>query len=266
MQDRSINQGFRFIALVYLGIGLYVLLRRWTAPHSTHFYLFCLVSFVLYSFWYTGKFNEFDWHCLLERHRRQRVTARALSPFRAGLFRRSPHADKAGWPAHLSCPALSSSPCRSSRIEMWSATELLAHRLDQVDTGYKAVFYLLAAAVFYLHYREAEAPLERQQLKWLTRGTLLAVIPFTLLYAIPYMADFPMPDVLTKLAGICMVFLPLTFSWAIVRYRMMDVDLIFKRGVTYTLATAALVGVYFSLLAVAAALAQARLPVSASGA
>ena len=60
LQDRSINQGFRFIALVYLGIGLYVLLRRWTAPHSTHFYIFCLVSFVLYSFWYTGKFNEFD--------------------------------------------------------------------------------------------------------------------------------------------------------------------------------------------------------------
>jgi signal transduction histidine kinase len=40
---------------------------------------------------------------------------------------------------------------------------------------------------------------------------------------------------------------------------MMDVDLIFKRGVTYTLATAALVGVYFSLLALAAAIAQARL-------
>ncbi len=61
IQDRSINQGFRFIALVYLGIGLYVLLRRWTAPHSTHFYIFCLVSFVLYSFWYTGKLNTFDW-------------------------------------------------------------------------------------------------------------------------------------------------------------------------------------------------------------
>jgi len=73
------------------------------------------------------------------------------------------------------------------------------------------------------------------------------------------MADIAMPDALTKIAGICMVILPLTFSWAIVRYRMMDVDLIFKRGVTYTLATAALVGVYFALLAVAAALAQARL-------
>ena len=59
--DRSVNLGLRFIALVYLGIGLYVLLRRWTAPKSTHFYLFCLVSFIFYSFHYTGKLNDFDW-------------------------------------------------------------------------------------------------------------------------------------------------------------------------------------------------------------
>jgi len=41
--DNSMNQGGRLIALVYLGIGLYVLFRRWTAPKSTHFYVFCLV-------------------------------------------------------------------------------------------------------------------------------------------------------------------------------------------------------------------------------
>jgi two-component system, NtrC family, sensor kinase len=142
---------------------------------------------------------------------------------------------------------------------LWSATELLLHRLNQVSEGYQALFYLAAAGVFYVHYRETKAPLERQQLKWLTRGTLLAVAPFTLLSAIPYMADIAMPDTLTKIAGICLVFLPLTFSWAIVRYRMMDVDLIFKRGVTYTLATAGVIGVYFALLAIAVALAQARL-------
>ena len=33
--DRSFNQGFRLIALVYLLIGLYVLFRRWTAPSDT---------------------------------------------------------------------------------------------------------------------------------------------------------------------------------------------------------------------------------------
>ena len=57
-----------------------------------------------------------------------------------------------------------------------------------------------------------------------------------------------------------MVFLPLTFSWAIVRYRLMDVDLIFKRGVTYTLATAGLVGLYFGVVAVAAEVVHTRLP------
>src|SRR6478672_2166106 len=59
--DNSMNQGLRLIALIYLGIGLYVLFRRWTAPKSTHFYNFCLVSFVLYSFHSTGKHNAFDW-------------------------------------------------------------------------------------------------------------------------------------------------------------------------------------------------------------
>jgi len=258
VQDRSIHQGFRFIALVYLGIGLYVLLRRWTAPHSTHFYIFCLVSFVLYSFWYTGKFDQFDWIVYWSG-----IVANALQPALflhfALVFSRERRRSR-GWLMALTyLPGAALVAMQIAAIALWSATEQLKHRLDQVATGYQAIFYLLAAGVFYAHYRATRAPLERQQLKWLTRGTLLAVLPFTLLSAIPYMADVAMPDSLTKIAGICMVFLPLTFSWAIVRYRMMDVDLIFKRGVTYTLATAALVGVYFSLLAVAAALAQARL-------
>ena len=58
--ERSMNDWLRLIALIYLGIGLYVLLRRWTAVGSTHFYIFCLVSFVFYSLHYTGKFNAFE--------------------------------------------------------------------------------------------------------------------------------------------------------------------------------------------------------------
>ena len=41
--------------------------------------------------------------------------------------------------------------------------------------------------------------------------------------------------------------LVLTFGYAIFRYRLMDVDLIFKRGMAYTLAAAAVVGTYFAL-------------------
>ena len=257
-QDRSIHQGFRFIALIYLGIGLYVLLRRWTAAHSTHFFIFCLVSFVLYSFWATGKLNEFDWLVYWSK-----IAANALQPalFLHFALAFSRTRKRGSWLVVLTyVPGALLVALQVMAIEMWSATELVRHRLDQVSQGYLAAFYLLAALVFYAHYRRTQAPLERQQLRWLTRGTLLAVLPFTLFSAIPYMADIPMPDGLTKVAGICMVFLPLTFSWAIVRYRMMDVDLIFKRGVTYTLATAALVAVYFSLVAVSAEVVHSKLP------
>jgi two-component system, NtrC family, sensor kinase len=258
-QDRSINQGFRLIALVYLGIGLYVLLRRWTAPNSTHFYLFCLASFVLYAFQFTGKLNEFDYIVYWGG-----IGASALQPALflhfAEAFSRDRKRARA-WQAVLTyVPGAVLVGVQVLAQTQWQATEVLRHRLDQVGTGYEALFYVLAATVFYMHFRAADAPLERQQLKWLTWGTVLAVGPFTLFSAIPYMADVAMPDVMTKIAGICLVFLPLTFSWAIVRYRMMDVDLIFKRGVTYTLATATLVGLYFAMVAVSAEVVHTRLP------
>jgi PAS domain S-box-containing protein len=68
-----------------------------------------------------------------------------------------------------------------------------------------------------------------------------------------------MPSALTKVALLSLILLPLTFSWAIVRYRLMDVDLIFKRGVAYTLATAALVGLYFGIVALIAEVVHTRL-------
>ena len=137
---------------------------------------------------------------------------------------------------------------------------MLLHRLDQLGVGYLAAYYVIAGISFFASYRRTESTLRRQQLKWLTRGTLLAVTPFTLFYAIPFLADVAVPDMLTRIAVGSLVFLPLTFSYAIVRYRLMDVDLIFKRGVSYTLATATVVGVYFGLVAGLAETVHTRLP------
>ena len=57
----SIENYLRVTALLYLFIGLFIFVRRWNAPRAIHFYVFCLVSFILYSFHYTGKLNSFDW-------------------------------------------------------------------------------------------------------------------------------------------------------------------------------------------------------------
>ncbi|MGC4048206.1 MAG: PDZ domain-containing protein [Paludibaculum sp.] len=44
----------------YLAIGLFLFFRRNQAPKALHFYLLCLVSFILHTFHYTGKLNSFD--------------------------------------------------------------------------------------------------------------------------------------------------------------------------------------------------------------
>jgi len=48
------------VGLVYLAIGLFVYFRRVGAARSLHFFLLCLASFVLSTFHYSGKLNNFD--------------------------------------------------------------------------------------------------------------------------------------------------------------------------------------------------------------
>ena len=261
--DRSLALGLRIIGLIYLAIGIYVLFRRWTAPRATHFYLFCLVSFALYALKYTGALDGLDWTVFWSN-----VLAESLQPALFLHFALSfPEERLANVRRRLLLPLVyAPGTCLLAlwlwALTRWQATGLLKHRLEQTGTAYDAVFYVLAALLFLRSYSLAGAPIERQQLKWLTRGTLLAVLPFTFFSAIPFLLDLNMPSLLTKVAGLSLVFLPLTFSWAIVRYRLMDTDLIFKRGVAYTLATGLLLGAYFGIIALIAELVHTRLPES----
>lgn len=260
-EDRSLLQFTRVIGLVYLAIGIYVLFRRWTAPRATHFYIFCLVSFALNTFHYTGKFDLLDWTIYWGN-----VVAEALQP---ALFLHFafvfPEERLRGWNRRwlvplIYAPAAGVIGLRLTAVLFWQATFTLKLELDQAATAYVAAYFVLAAILFWRSYMRANTPLLRQQLKWLNLGTLLAVAPYTLLSAIPFLFGFEFPLVSQKVAGLSLVFLPLTFSWAIVRYRLMDTDLIFKRGVAYTLATGTLVGAYFGVVALISEQVHTHLP------
>ena len=260
--DKSLNDGLRLIALIYLLIGIYVLLRRWTAPKSMHFYIFCLVSFVFYSFKYTGKLNQFD-----EMIYWGNVIAWLLQPalflhFALTFPESKRFVARRHWllaAAYL--PALALLALQFSAYFFSGASELLRWNLDRLQMFYLAAYFAAAAGVLWHSYRHAETPILRQQMKWVTRGTILAIAPFTLFYAIPYLlAPVAAPTLATKLSVLSLIFLPLTFGYAIVRYRLMDVDIIFKRGMAYTLATGAIVAVYFGAVAAAAEIIHARIP------
>ncbi len=258
--DRSLALGLRIIGLIYLAIGIYVLFRRWTAPRATHFYLFCLVSFAMYALKYTGELDGLDWTVFWLN-----VLAGSLQPalflhFALSFPEERPAPVKRVLLPLVYTPGVVLLGLWVWALNRWQATGLLKHRLDQTGTAYEAVFYVMAALLFLYSYSRTDKPLERQQLKWLTRGTLLAVLPFTLFSAIPFLLDMNMPGLLTKLAGLSLVFLPLTFSWAIVRYRLMDTDLIFKRGVAYMLATGLILGGYSGTIALFALLVHNGMP------
>jgi two-component system, NtrC family, sensor kinase len=248
--DHSLQLGLRVIGLIYLIIGFYVLFRRWGAPRATHFYFFCLVSFALYSLKYTSAFDGLDWTVFWVN-----VVAEALQPALFLHFALSfPEERFKNQRRRWLLPLVYAPGAGLFALWLWSiatreATKILLDRLNKAATLYDAIFYVSAAVLFSISYRRADSPLLRQQLKWVTRGTLLAFLPFTFFSAVPFLLDLNPPWLLTDLAGLSLVFLPLTFSWAIVRYRLMDTDLIFKRGVAYMLSTGLIVAGYFGIIA-----------------
>src|SRR5579863_5245915 len=264
--DRSLNNWLRLIALIYLGIGIYVLLRRWTALGSTHLYIFCLVSFIAYSFKYTGKLNDFDWTIYWGN-----IVAWVLQPalflhFVLTFPERRGFVRKHRWAlAVIYLPGTLLLGARLAAMRLLEATGRLSRGVDRLDVSYGALFFLLAAAVLLQNYQRASSTILRQQLKWVTRGTILAIAPYTLIYVLSYVFPHAMgwiPEAAVNISVLSLGLLPLTFGYAIFRYRLMDVDLIFKRGVVYTLAAAAVVGMYFALVAGAAELVRMRLPSS----
>jgi two-component system, NtrC family, sensor kinase len=258
--DRSLNDWLRLIALIYLGIGIYVLLRRWTAPGSTHFYIFCLVSFIAYSFKYTGKLNEFDWTIYWSN-----IVGWLLQP---ALFlhfvltfpeKRQVVKQHPGLLSLAYVPGLILLARHILALQVAEASGQLRWNMDRQEMAYGAMLFVLAAGVLWDSYRRASTTILRQQLKWVTRGTILAIVPYTLFYVIPYlMGTLPGPGM--KLSVLSLGLLPLTFGYAIFRYRLMDVDLISKRVVVYTLSAATVAGLYFALVGAVAEFVHTQKP------
>jgi two-component system, NtrC family, sensor kinase len=261
----SIENYLRVTALLYLFIGLFIFVRRWNAPRAIHFYVFCLISFVLYSFHYSGKLNSFDWTIYWGN-----VAALLLQP---ALFLHFalvfPERRGKMW---LKLAGIYSVPACLLALHVFVATGTLdflpsigsREQLDTIELLYLGLYFLLAATILLASYLRAPSGILRQQLKWVTGGTFAGIVPFFVLYVVPRLAN-TVPPAWMKLSVFSLVLIPLCFGYAIVRYRLMDVDIIFKRGLAYTFATAGVVGVYFAAVAVIGELSHTAWPSGPAG-
>jgi two-component system NtrC family sensor kinase len=239
------------VGVVYLAIGLFVYFRRRTAPRALHFFLLCLASFMMSTFHYSGKLNNFDKVIYLGN-----VVSGFLAPT---LFLHFcfvfPEPQKwirrRGAAVLVYLPGLALLAIQMGAVFGWlqSAAPLLEVRwlLDRVWLSFLCAMYVAGGFVLAFQLRRAEDPVVRRQLTWLRNGALVGMLPFALFYAVPYVMGVP-PNHAMNLAVLSLPLIPLTWSYAILRYRLMDVDIIFQEGYVYTLATLCVLGIFYGLI------------------
>lgn len=243
-RDRALYLQYA-VGSIYLSIGLFLWFRRNRAPKSQHFYWLCLASFVLFSFHYTGKLNEFDTAIYLGN-----LAAGWLVPALFLHFCRTfPEAPKPWGTLQLASiytPAVSLIVVQvlvaAGIIRTAMPYNEMRWVLDRLWLLLFCLAFLAGAGLLHLSYRRELDSITRQQLKWLRNGTLAGIVPFAAFYATPFvLGGVPSPEM--RLAVLFLGLIPLTWAYAILRYRLMDVDIIFQQGYVYVLATLSVLGV-----------------------
>ena len=249
----SVENYLRFAGLLFLFIGFFILWKRWNAPRAIHFYVFCLVSFIFCSFHYSGKLDPFDYEIYWANIGATMLAPALLLHFALVFPERGQGLGRSlGKLAIVYGPALALTivhvavASRSIGFIPWVGSRVV---LAQLELSYFALCCIAAGLVFYVTYRKTAPGILRQQLKWLTAGTLVGCVPCSLLYILPFAVGFSVLSWM-KFAVLSLVLIPVCFGYAIVRYRLMDVDIIFKRGLAYTAATAGVLVVFFALVGV----------------
>lgn len=118
------------------------------------------------------------------------------------------------------------------------------------------IFIIIGVYAQIFRYRHVSTLQERQQTKWFIFGMLVWLV-FSIFVSIPYIilqnapTDAPQPwwSPLSQLGWfISLMLLPLSFTIAIMRYRLWDIDLLISRALVYGVLTAVIIGLYILLV------------------
>jgi signal transduction histidine kinase len=119
-------------------------------------------------------------------------------------------------------------------------------RLEKYFVIFRRYFLALcvvAVVILIRSYRVSASRERRNQIKWVLLGLVMGLGPFVLLYQLPRGLNLS-PPLGEEFASAFFVLLPLALAFTILKYKLMDVDLIINRSLVYSFLTMVTVGVY----------------------
>jgi hypothetical protein len=250
---------FALIGVVYLAIGLFVFLRQARAPYGVHFFWICLTAFLFYvlrptfSLALDGGWDGFDRAVFLVDRIAFLLGAPIFVHFCA-VFPSKPEwltrHQRALFAVYVPAAAMI-----AAEIVLLAGQQVLVDyltpardALDALAVAQFAVGIIAADALLFSSYFRARTPALRLQLKWIMWGVAVAAVAYTAFYGIPRALSWPVSPLMLALAIGPLILVPLSFGYSIVRYRMMDVDVIVRRSFVHVLVTAGAGALYLLLL------------------
>ncbi len=246
------------VGLVWLGIGVFVLFKQGSrSPFVLHFATVCLAAFVFHVYKPIGLGEDLD------------LAISLLDDFAFAFFVplflhfclrypvRSEVFDESRWKTYaLYVPAtfislgiftLSLIYYFAQKADFVAGLANFTDRFNLFGIFYQANFYhfvvgisLGASILLWRFLKNKHQPLVRQRIKWAMWGTLAAVVPILTFQIAKRFFYLPEDSLTVALTTLPLALIPLSFGHSVVRYRLMDVDIVVRRALVYAMTTLAI--------------------------
>jgi two-component system NtrC family sensor kinase len=246
------------VGIFSLLVGASVRLRRPDHQATLHFFWLTVAFFGVMAFSFTGKLDPLDWTFYWGDLSAQLLLPPLFLHF-ALVFPDRPDAWVRSDSGRPMVPAIYLPALLLGAVSVAGVVngarhgEVLTRVAGLVQAGqliYLAITLSAGLAIMVRALRRVRSVTARRQLRWIVWGTALGSVPFVLGYALPFAFGLP-PIRGFELTALLLGLIPLAFASAIVRYRLMDVEVIIKRGLVYAAALAAIAAMYAVLLRLA---------------
>lgn len=133
---------------------------------------------------------------------------------------------------------------------------LLAHSLQvfhiylfvgNIFRAYVVIIVITSIALFVRSFKKAVYDEQRARIKWIIFGLIIGLGPLIFLYQLPRALGFS-PVLSEEISTAFAFFLPICLGIAIVKYKLMNIDLITNRSLVYSILTGFIVGIYMLLV------------------